>query len=182
MNRPGLERLAAIGVGAADAYVGDGAAIVDVAAEAEVAGRGITLVLVAVGLSVRRVAAAAVEQAGHAQAVVPALHVGDRGHPHVRGVALIIPLIVALVVPVGVAIGRLLGPVLGGCLRHRRARALLDRSAVGHIVAVAQQLVDDLAEAVLLVVAVARLLGVARLRRVALLLRVIAVSRLAGSG
>src|SRR5829696_3745533 len=90
VNRPGLERLAAIGVGAADADVGDGAAIIDVAAEAEVAGRRIALVLIAVGLAVGRVASAAVEQAGHAQAVVPPLHVGDRGHAHVRGVALII--------------------------------------------------------------------------------------------
>jgi hypothetical protein len=129
------------------------------AAEAEVALRGISLTLVAltliaIGVAVRRVgAAAAVEHAGNAQAVAAALDVGNRGdaHRHGRVIALIA---VTIAAGIAIALGVGVAAVLGIGLGDGGGRAPLDREAMVGLVAVAVQLIEDLADDALAVVRV----------------------------
>src|SRR5947209_20303119 len=96
MKSPSL--IAAIAGVGADAKPGDRAAIIDGAAEAEVAG-GIALVGVAAA-----VAAARAQRARHAQPVGPALHVGDRADAH-RAIAVVaLPILLAVAPPILLAV------------------------------------------------------------------------------
>src|SRR6185369_15104756 len=130
----------------------------DVAAEADIA-RSVAAVLVTV---LPAIAAAGAHQPGNTQPIRAALDVGDRGDPYCAGtVVAAVALAVALAVAAVVA-----AAVPRGCLCHGGGGALRDRLTVGHIVAIAKQLIDDLADGVLtipLIVAIA-LLAIAGIR------------------
>src|SRR4051794_39711026 len=113
----------------ADADVGDRAAIVDVAAEAD-----LLVVVAAVLVAVlAAVAAARAQHARDSKAVIAALHIGDRGHAKVRMAAVIV--VVAAVGVAAVAVASIVAvAVLGSGLGDGGGRALRHRLAIGDVV------------------------------------------------
>src|SRR5438270_2253410 len=137
--------LAAVGADRAHPKPGDRAVVIDVAAEAElaraIAAAGIAAIIAAISVIA---ATAGAQHARYAQPARAAFDVADRGHPERA-----IPLAVALaVVAVALVVAVVAAAVLALRLGHGRPRALPHRLPIGDIVAVAEQLIDDVGDRV----------------------------------
>lgn len=125
---------ATIGAVAADPYVADIAAIVDIAAEREVAGPGmrVDIGLVPIRVAIGRTVSTGVDQAANSQAIGAASNLGDRSHSH-HG------LVIALAVRIGLLVAAAVSAIgiLTLRLGERRASTSADRGAVGYIVTTA---------------------------------------------
>src|SRR6185369_1478987 len=162
--------VAAVSLVAADANVGHRAVVGYIAAEAEVAG-GVTAALITVPARIAGGAAVAavarIDEALDTQPVAAALDVGDGGDTHRGGRD---PLRITITLRRTVALRIVVTAILVLRLHHCGARAPGHRLPISYIVAVAEQLIDDLADGVLAIALVVPGIGLLRVHlRIALL-------------